>query len=108
MPTYIDSDLLLKSDNIEVIIDGEKLIREAVLDSTILLTSDNLEVIIDGERFVRTSVNGSDFILTSNNLEIIVKGTSLTPPVRTTLRQIYSDDTHVYGATNKGLVVFKL
>ena len=110
MPTYEQSDLLLNASNIEVIIDGESLTIDSlvgtVTDSSLLYKADNVELIIEGQHFVRTSIEDSDLIFRSDNVEYIIKGASLTPPINTELRQIYSDGTHVYAATTKGLAVF--
>lgn len=108
MPIYEDSDLLLTSDNVEIIIQGQSLPRVTdTWDSDLLLTSDNVEIIMQGDIFTRIGILGSDLLLTSDNIDYLVKGISLIPPIDTVLRQIYSDGTHVYGATEKGLVVFK-
>lgn len=103
-----NSDLLYKADNIKFIIDGESYTREDVANSDLLFKSDSLKIIIAGQSFTRTAVEGSNLILTSNNIEYVLKAEDLIPPTNSVMRQIYSDGNHTYGATNKGLVVFKL
>ena len=102
------SALLLSSDNIEFITDAGEFTRADITSSDLFLATDNLDFVISGEELARIAIADSDLLLTSDNVDYLVKGTSLIPPINTKLRQIYSDGTHVYGATNKGLVVFKL
>jgi len=112
MTTYsgtLLSEFIISSDNLAVAIDGGPPPQaEGYNLSDLLLKHDNLAVAIGVPLPQLPEVINSVLKISSDNLELVVKGTSLVPPINTRLRQIYSDDTHVYGATNKGLVVFKL